>query len=83
MNVELYDNYQNLLEKYNKVTERNKMLMRNNTKLYRNIRLLRLQTKTSISQPKEHVDLKTLAEATINLAKDSEASVKDIVIPYL
>jgi hypothetical protein len=56
------------------------MLMRNNTKLYRNIRLLRLQTKTSISQPREHVDLKTLAEATINLAKDSEASVKDTVM---
>ena len=54
--------------------------MRNNTKLYMNIRLLRLQTKTSISQPIEHVDLKTLAEATINLAKDSEASVKDIVM---
>ena len=54
--------------------------MRNNTKLYRNIRLLRLQTKTSISQPREHVDLKTLAEATINLAKDSESSVKDTVM---
>ena len=54
--------------------------MRNNTKLYRNIRLLRLQTKTSISQPREHVDLKTLAEATINLAKDSEASVKDTIM---
>ena len=54
--------------------------MRNNTKLYRNIRLLRLQTKTSISQPREHVDLKTLAEATINLAKDSQASVKDTVM---
>ena len=54
--------------------------MRNNAKLYRNIRLLILQTKTSISQPREHVDLKTLVEATINLAKDSEASVKDTVM---
>ena len=54
--------------------------MRNNTKLYMNIRLLRLQTKTSISQPREHVDLKTLAEATINLAKDLEASIKDTVM---
>jgi len=55
--------------------------MRNNTKLYRNIRLLRLQTKTSISQPKEHADLIILVEATINLAKDSEASIKDTIIP--
>jgi hypothetical protein len=72
-NVELYDYYQDLLEKYDKIKERNKMLMKDNTKLYRKVRLLRLQTLPSKPQPQANLDLETLAEATTSFVDEPEA----------
>ena len=44
-NLAMYDIYQEMKQKFDKVLERNKMLMRDNVSLYRKVRLLRLQVK--------------------------------------
>lgn len=41
----MYDISQEMKQKFEKVLERNKMLMRDNVSLYRKIRVLRLQLK--------------------------------------
>ena len=46
---------------------RNLRYMKKNTRLYRMIRLLRLQLKNSISNPSSHFTLETLAEAAVSL----------------
>ena len=46
-NVELYDICQDVMEKHDKTLDRNKMLMKENTKLYIQLRLLRLKMKDS------------------------------------
>lgn len=76
-NVELYDYCEDLLEKYDKIKERNKMLMKDNTKLYIKVRLLRLQTTPSKPQPQENLDLETLAEAATSFADVPEAFSKN------
>ena len=49
-NIELYDSLQELTKKYTMIKERNIRLMKENTKLYRKIRLSKLQTKYSNPQ---------------------------------
>ena len=41
--------------------------MKDNTKLYRMIRILRLQVKNSRPNPSTHFSLETLVEATVSL----------------
>ena len=41
--------------------------MKDNTRLYRMINILRLQLKNSISNPSSHFTLETLAEAAVSL----------------
>ena len=60
--------------------KRNMRLMKENARLYRMIILLRLQTKDS--NPKTHLTLETLAEATISL-QDPKAAHDDVDIPNL
>ena len=44
-NVELYDISQDVRDKHDKTLDRNKLLMKENTRLYRQLRLLRLKMK--------------------------------------
>ena len=58
----MYDIYQEIKEKFDKVLERNKMLMRDNVSLYRKVRLLRLQVKEIQTPKAQSSGLETLAE---------------------
>ena len=61
-NLAMYDIYQEMKEKFNDVLERNKMLMRDNTALYRKIRILRLQAKEAQAPAAQSSGLEALAE---------------------
>ena len=62
--------------------KRNLRFMKDNTRIYRMIRLLRLQMKNSNSNPSSqaHLVLETLAEATISL-HDPEAFHDAAIVP--
>ena len=66
-NTESYDSLQELKKKYTKLEERNLRLMKDNTKLYKKIRLSKLQTKNSNPQSQVHHKLENLAEVAMNL----------------
>ena len=78
-NTELYDSLQELKKKYTKIEERNLRFMKDNTKLYRKIRLSKLQTKYSNPQSQAHHKLETLAEVAMNIY-DSEVASNSIAI---
>ncbi len=52
------------------------MLMKDNTKLYRKVRLLRLQTNDSKPQPQAHLGLETLANVATNFFDIPESSTQ-------
>jgi hypothetical protein len=65
-NAELYNMNQSLKEKHDKIKDRNRVLIRENMKLYRQLRLLRLKLKESQPPTQDPIGLETLAElATI------------------
>ena len=53
--------------RYFLLQKRNLRFMKDNTRLYRMIRLLRLQMKNSNPNPRTHLALETLAETAISL----------------
>ena len=53
--------------------------MKDNTRLYRMIRLLRLHVKNSRPNPSTHFSLQTLAEAAVSL--QNPKSVQDVADP--
>jgi hypothetical protein len=53
-NAELYNINQNLKEKHDKIKDRNRVLIRENMKLYRQLRLLRLKIKESQPPAQDH-----------------------------
>lgn len=61
-NLAMYDIYQEMKEKFDKVLERNKMLMKDNVALYRKIRILRLQAKEAQVPVAQTSGLEALAE---------------------
>ena len=60
--------------------KRNLRFMKDNTRLYRMIKLLRLQMKNSNPNSQAHLALETLAEAAISL-QDLEAAHDAAIIP--
>ena len=79
-NAELCDSLQELKRKYTKLEESNIRLMKNNTRLYRKIRLSKLQTKNSSPQSQAHHKLETLGEVAMSLF-DLEEACDSIAIP--
>ena len=61
----MYDLSQEMKQKFDKTLERNKMLMKDNVALYRNIRLLRLQLKEQTAPADKASGLETLAQIAI------------------
>ena len=74
-NLAMYDIYQEMKEKFNKVLERNKMLMKDNVALYRKIRILRLQAKETQTPAAQSSGLEALDEVaeTMEATADHEA----------
>ena len=73
-NVELNDSLQELKRKYTKMEEIKLKLMKDNTRLYKKIRLSKLQTKNSSPQSQAHHKLETLAEVKMIIFYPKEAS---------
>ena len=65
--------------KYTKLEEINIRLMKDNTRLYRKIRLSNLQTKNSIPQSQAHHKLETLVEVAMSLFYPEEACVSTAI----
>ena len=58
----MYDIFQEMKGNFDKVLERNKMLMRDNVALYRKVRMLRLQVKKMQTPKAQSSGLEALAE---------------------
>ena len=54
-NVELYNINQDVMNKYDKTLDKNKLLMKENTKLNRQLRLLRLKIKETLTPTPKHL----------------------------
>ena len=71
-NVAMYDIYQEMKQKFDKVLERNKMLMRDNVSLYSKIRVLRLQLKELQTPKAQSSGLEALAEVAETMEETTE-----------
>ena len=63
----LHKSYLEQRERYIFLKRLNKRYLKDNTRLYRMVRIQRLQLKESKSNPSSHLTLSTLAEASISL----------------
>ena len=68
----MYDIYQEMKGKFDNVLERNKMLMRDNTALYRKVRILRLQVKEMQVPAAQSSGLEALAEVAEAMEETAE-----------
>jgi hypothetical protein len=59
------------MEKHDKTLDRNKMLIKENTKLNRQLKLLRLKMKETQTPTLEHSGLETLTELATSLEKET------------
>ena len=66
-NAKLHNSLLEMRGMYVLLKRRNLRLMRDNTRLYRMIRMMRLQEKNSNPSPQAHLALETLAEAAASL----------------
>ena len=79
-NAKLHNSLLEMRGMYVLLKIRNMRLMRDNTRLYRMIKLMRLQKKNSNPIPQAHLALETLAEAATSL-QDPEASDDVVFLP--
>jgi hypothetical protein len=71
-NAELFKMNQNLKEKHDKIKDRNRVLIRENMKLYRQLRILRLKLKQFQSPAEETNGLETLANLAMTMMDTPE-----------
>ena len=76
----MYDSLREIKRKYTKLEESNLKLMKENTRLYRKIRLSKLQTRNSRPQSQAHQKLETLVEVVMSLC-DLEVGCDAVAIP--
>ena len=79
-NTELHDSLLEMRGMYILLQKRNLRLMKDNVRLYRMIRLLRLQMNNSNPKSQEHLTLETLVEVSISL-QDPDAACDAATIP--
>ena len=68
--MKLYDRSQEIIAMHNKTIERNSGLMKENVKLYRQLRMLKLQMKEPAREEEPPARLDTLAAIAIILEED-------------
>ena len=76
----LHNSYLELRERYAFLKILNKIFLKDNTRLYRMIRLQRLQMKEAKLNPSTHLTLETLVEAAVSL-QTPEASQAAVNLP--
>ena len=76
-NKQLQNSFLEMRERYIFLKRLNKRYMKGNTRLYRMIRLQRLQVKDAKPNPSTHLTLETLAKAAVSLQhpKSSQAAI--------
>jgi hypothetical protein len=79
-NVELYHISQEVMEKHDKTLDRNKLLIKENTKLNRQLKLLRLKMKETQTPTLKRSGLETLAELATSLEKETEPPTQQIEV---
>ena len=76
----MYDSLQEIKRKYTKLEENNIRLMKENTRLYRKIRISKLQMRNSSPLSQDHQKLETLVEVAMSLC-GPEVSCDAAAIP--
>ena len=66
-NKQLHNSFLEMRERYIFLKRLNKRYLKENTRLYRMIRIRRLQVKDAKPNPNTHLTLETLAKATVSL----------------
>jgi hypothetical protein len=79
-NAELFKINQNLKEKHDKIKDRNKVLIRENMKLYKQLRILRLKLKESQSPTQEQTSLETLDNLATTMLDTLEPSIQPVEV---
>jgi hypothetical protein len=79
-NAELFKTNQTLKEKHDKIKDRNKVLIRENMKLYRQLRILRLKLKEFQSPAREQTGLDTLANLATTMVDTPEPSTQPVEV---
>jgi hypothetical protein len=79
-NAELFKINQNLKEKHDKIKDRNMVFIRENMKLYRQLRILRLKLTDSQSPTQEKIGLETLANLATTMVDTPEPSTKPVEV---
>jgi hypothetical protein len=69
---EVRDSFERLAKMHVKEQKKNKKLLKENHKLHKMVRCLRIKLMLKDPKPKTHPDLESLAEAVVNLNKDPE-----------
>jgi hypothetical protein len=75
-NVELFKMNQTLIEKHDKIKDRNRELIRENMKLYRQLRILRLKLKKFESPEEKQIGLDTLANLATTIMDVTEPTIQ-------
>jgi hypothetical protein len=78
--MELYDISQDVMDKHDKTQDGNKLLMKENTNLYRQLRILRLKMKETWTPTPKHSRLETIAELATSLEKEIEPTTQQIEV---
>jgi hypothetical protein len=71
---------QSLKEKHDKIKDRNKVLIRENMKLYMQLRILRLKLKDSQSPTQEQIGLETLANLATTMVDIPQSSTQQVEV---
>jgi hypothetical protein len=79
-NAELFKINQMLKEKHDKIKDRNKVLIRENMKLYRQLIILRLKLKEFQSQAQEKTGLESLANLATTMVDTPKPSTKPVEV---
>jgi hypothetical protein len=71
---------QSLKEKHHKIKNRNRVLIRENMKLYRQLRILRLELKYFQSPTQEKIGLETLANLATTMVDIPQSSTQQVEV---
>jgi hypothetical protein len=80
INVELFKIIQTLKENHDKIKDKNRVLIRENMKLYKQLRILRLKLKDSQSPTQEKSGLETLANLATTMVDTPKPSTQPVEI---
>ena len=79
-NAKLFKINQTLKEKHDKIKDRNRVLIRENMKLHRQLRILRLKLKEFQSPAQEQTGLETLANLSTTMVDTPEPSTQPVEV---